>query len=129
MAMAASEYLSTRASGEEQDPVKSALYTGIAYIITVIFLVLPYLLVSNYLICLVWTLAHAVLIIAAFNYYISIAQDLPFRKRFMEMTAISFGVAILSFVIGSVIRRVFGVRIRGRKSGVNLRDTFPAQAG
>lgn len=111
MSMAASEYLSTRASGEEQNPVKSALYTGIAYIFTVIFLVLPYLLVSNYLICLAWTLAHAILIIALFNYYISVARDLPFRRRFAEMTAISLGVAILSFVIGNLIRRLFGIEV------------------
>ncbi len=111
MSMAASEYLSTRASGEEQNPAKSALYTGVAYIFTVIFLVLPYLLVSNYLICLAWTLAHAILIIAVFNYYISVARDLPFRKRFVEMAAISLGVAFLSFVIGNLIRRLFGIEV------------------
>src|SRR5574341_1382241 len=109
LSMAASEYLSTQAEGGEQNPAKSALYTGIAYIFTVIFLVLPYLLVSNYLICLAWTLAHAILIIALFNYYISVARDLPFRRRFAEMTAISLGVAILSFVIGNLIRRLFGI--------------------
>lgn len=111
LSMAASEYLSTRASGEEQNPVKSALYTGIAYIFTVIFLILPYLLVGNYLICLAWTLVHAILIIALFNYYISVARDLPFRRRFVEMAAISLGVAFLSFVIGNVIRQVFGIEL------------------
>jgi VIT1/CCC1 family predicted Fe2+/Mn2+ transporter len=111
MSMAASEYLSTRASGEEQNPIKSALYTGIAYIFTVVFLVLPYLLMDNYLICLAWTLVHAILIIAVFNYYISVARDLPFRRRFVEMAAISLGVAILSFVIGNVIRRLFGIEV------------------
>jgi len=110
MSMAASEYLSTRASGEE-NPAKSALYTGVAYIFTVLFLVLPYLVASNYLVCLAWTLVHAILVIAVFNYYLSVARDLPFRRRFAEMTAISLGVAALSFVIGNVIRQVFGVQV------------------
>jgi VIT1/CCC1 family predicted Fe2+/Mn2+ transporter len=111
MSMAASEYLSTQASEEEQNPARSALYTGIAYIFTVIFLILPYLVVHNYLICLMWTLVHAILIIALFNYYISIARDLSFRRRFAEMTAISLGVAILSFVIGNITRLIFGIKV------------------
>jgi VIT1/CCC1 family predicted Fe2+/Mn2+ transporter len=111
MSMAASEYLSTKASGEEQNAAKSALYTGIAYIFTVLFLILPYLLVSNYVICLGWTLLNAMLIIAIFNYYISVARDLPFRRRFVEMAAISLGVALLSFILGNVVRLVFGIEV------------------
>jgi VIT1/CCC1 family predicted Fe2+/Mn2+ transporter len=111
MSMAASEYLSTKASGEEQNPARSALYTGIAYVFTVLFLILPYLLVGNYVICLIWTLINAMLVIAAFNYYISIAKDYPFRQRFVEMSAISLGVALLSFIIGNVVRMVFGIEV------------------
>lgn len=111
MSMAASEYLSTQASADEQNPVRSALYTGVAYIFTVIFLILPYLLVNNYLVCLLWTMVHAILIIAIFNYYISVAKDLPFRKRFVQMASISLGVALLSFILGNVVRAVFGIEL------------------
>lgn len=109
--MAASEYLSTKAEAGEQDPVKSAIYTGIAYIVTVVLLVLPFLIFSNYLIALAIALLTAILIIAIFNYYISIAKDFPFSKRFIEMTLISLGVATFSFVLGLIIRRVFGIEI------------------
>ena len=51
------------------------------------------------------------LIIAAFNYYISVAKDEPFRKRFLEMTGLSFGVAALSFVIGYLIRTLLGIEV------------------
>ena len=40
--MASSEFLSARSEGRK-DAFKSCLYTGIAYIITVILLILPYL--------------------------------------------------------------------------------------
>lgn len=109
--MAASEYLSTKSEGEGQDPVKSAVYTGIAYIITVIFLIMPFLLFSNYLVCLGLTLLNAVVIIAMFNYYLSVAKDLSFRRRFAEMVAISMGVAFISFIIGVIVSRVFGVDV------------------
>jgi VIT1/CCC1 family predicted Fe2+/Mn2+ transporter len=67
--------------------------------------------VSNYLIALLWTIAHAILIILFFTYYVSVARDLPFRKRFSQMALISLGVAALSFAIGYVVREVIGIEI------------------
>jgi VIT1/CCC1 family predicted Fe2+/Mn2+ transporter len=111
LSMAASEYLSTRSEGTQKQPMRAAVYTGIAYIITVVLLVLPYLLIPNYILALVITLAVAVLIIAAFNYYVSVAKDEPFRARFLEMAGLSLGVAALSFVIGYFIRQWLGIEI------------------
>jgi vacuolar iron transporter family protein len=108
--MAASEYLSSKADGES-DAAKSAIYTGGAYIVTVILLVLPYLIFANYIVCLICTLAISVVIIFIFNYYISIAKDYKFWKRFGEMAGISLGVAGFSFGIGVLIRIIFNVEI------------------
>ena len=108
--MAASQYLSSKADGEEE-PLKSSIYTGIAYIVTVILLVIPYLIFSNYLVCLASTLTISVLIILLFNYYVSVAKDVPFKKRFFEMAGISLAVALFSFGIGVLVRLVFGVEI------------------
>ena len=109
--MAASEYLSTKSDESEQSPIKAAVYTGIAYIFTVLLLVLPFFIFKQYLVSMGMTIVNAILVIAVFNYYISVAKDLSFRKRFMEMATISLGVAVLSFVIGDVIRRVLGINI------------------
>ena len=111
LSMAASEYLSTRSEKTDKHPVRAAVYTGIAYIITVTLLVLPYLLIQNYIVDLIITLAVAVLIIAGFNYYISVAKDEPFRPRFLEMAGLSLGVAAFSFIIGYFIRQWLGVDI------------------
>jgi VIT1/CCC1 family predicted Fe2+/Mn2+ transporter len=46
---------------------------------------------------------NAVIVIAAFTFYTSVAQDLPFRKRFAEMAGISLSVAALSGLIGFVV--------------------------
>jgi VIT1/CCC1 family predicted Fe2+/Mn2+ transporter len=86
LSMGASEYLSTKAEGTGKHPVRASIYTGGAYLLTVLLLVLPYLVLKNYYLCLGCTLAGAVSIIAVFNYYISVAKDEPFRKRFLEMT-------------------------------------------
>ncbi|MCS7222365.1 MAG: VIT1/CCC1 transporter family protein [Anaerolineae bacterium] len=115
LSMGASEYLSTRSeeaeSGSGRSPLKAAVYTGFAYIITVLLLILPYLLLSNYYVCLAIALAIAVLVIAFFNYYISVAKDQSFRSRFLEMTGLSLGVAVLSFLIGYLFRTFFGIEV------------------
>ncbi len=110
LSMAASEYLSTKQEGGK-DAAKSALYTGIAYVFTVVFLILPYLLISNPFVSLMVSLAVAVFIIFIFNYYISVAKDLDFKKRFLEMASISLGVAGISFLIGVLIKNFIGIDI------------------
>jgi VIT1/CCC1 family predicted Fe2+/Mn2+ transporter len=111
MSMAASEYLSTRSEETSKHPVRAAIYTGIAYIITVALLVLPYLLFEDYILDLIITLSIAVIIIAVFNYYISVAKDESFRARFTEMAVLSLSVAAFSFVIGYFIRQWLGVEV------------------
>lgn len=108
--MAASEYLSTRQEGGEH-PIKSSIYTGIAYIITVIILVVPFFMISNPFISLITTLVFAVVIIFIFNYYISVAKDYHFFKRFLEMAIISLGVAGISFLIGILVKYFIGIDV------------------
>lgn len=109
--MAASEYLATKSEEDHHEALKSSLYTGVAYIVTVILLVLPYLLLSHYLLCLTMTILTAILIIFVFNYYIAVAKDLNFRKRFFEMAGISLGVAAFSFFVGYLIRVFLGIDV------------------
>jgi vacuolar iron transporter family protein len=112
LSMAASEFLSVRSETRSvKKPGRAALYTGIAYIITVSLLIFPYLVLANYYVALAIVLGLAVLIIAAFNYYISVARDEPFRRRFLEMAGISLGVASLSFLLGYLIRQFLGVNV------------------
>jgi len=111
LSMAASEYLSTKSEETTREPLKASTYTGAAYIVTVLILILPYLVLDNFYICLAWALTAAVLIIAMFNYYISVVKDEPFKKRFLEMASVSLGVAGLSFLVGYVVRTALGVEI------------------
>ncbi len=110
--MASSEFLAARSEGRN-DALKSCTYTGIAYLITVVLLILPYLLLSEsqYMLALVIMLAIVILIIAAFTYYISVAQGQKFRPRFLEMSAISVSVAVLSFFVGIAAKYFLGIEI------------------
>lgn len=110
--MAASEYLSTKAEDDaEVDAKKASLYTGIAYVLTVIALVVPFFIINNYFVSLGVTVLIAITIIAIFNYYLAVAKRENFRKRFTEMAVISIGVAAISFIIGFVVKKYFGLEI------------------
>ena len=110
LSMAASEYLSNRAEGNS-DAFTASLYTGIAYLVTVILLVIPYFIFENYLHALGTMLATVVIIIAVFTFYLSVAKNEKFWARFNEMALISIGVAALSFGIGVAARLWLGLEI------------------
>ncbi|MEM2927534.1 MAG: VIT1/CCC1 transporter family protein [Nitrososphaerota archaeon] len=109
--MAASEYLSTKAEEGAREPLKASIYTGIAYIFTVLFLIFPYLILINPYFSLSLTIFNAIIVIFIFTFYISIAKDISFKKRFLEMISISLGIAALSFLIGFLVRIFLGIEI------------------
>ncbi|HZX44428.1 MAG TPA: VIT1/CCC1 family protein [Candidatus Nanoarchaeia archaeon] len=111
MSMAASEYLSVKSGDSTKTPFKSSIYTGIAYIFTVLLLILPFLLLDNVFIALGLTFTTVVVIILFFTYYISVVNEVSFSKRFLEMAAISIGVALLSFGIGYLVKVLFGISV------------------
>jgi vacuolar iron transporter family protein len=111
LSMGSSEYLSQKSEDGTTDPKKAAVYTGITYMATVMLLILPFLVLTSPYAALVLTLLGAVAVIFVFTYYLSVAKDLPFRSRFLEMLAISFGIAAISFVIGLAIRLVLNVNV------------------
>ena len=108
--MASSEFLAARSEGRS-DALKSCSYTGIAYLLTVVALIAPYLIFpsAQFIPALLCMLAVVVLIIAGFTYYTSVAQDQPFKSRFLEMALISIGVAVVSFIVGILAKKFLGV--------------------
>lgn len=112
ISMASSEYLSSKSEeNDEISPKKAAVYTWIAYIFTVIALVLPFLFNLGIYLALALSLGIAILIIALFNYYISVAKNESFKARFLEMAWISIWVAIFSFLLWLIVNNVFWISI------------------
>jgi len=110
--MASSEFLAARSEGRS-DALKSCSYTGIAYLLTVIALIAPYLIFpeTQYIPALICMIAVVILIIAGFTYYTSVAQDQPFKSRFLEMAVISVSVAVVSFIVGILAKMFLGVDV------------------
>ncbi len=108
LSMAASEYLS-QVSEKAEKPLKAAFYTGMVYLLTVILLVLPFMLLKNPLVALAVTLLVGAFVVFMFSFFVAVVQDRDFKKMFLQMVTISFGVAAISFGIGYLVRLFFGV--------------------
>ncbi len=113
LSMAASGYLASQEEEEKEDvnAVTAAVYTGVAYLITVALLVFPYFIVTSPKAAMGIMLVMTLLIIAGYNYYISVAKTVNFKKRFLTMALISVGVAAISFGIGYLSKTWLGVSI------------------
>ena len=113
LSMASSGYLASQEEEEKEDvnPVTAAIYTGVAYLVTVIMLVFPYFLFASAKIAMALMLVITLLIIAAYNYYISVAKEVSFKQRFASMAMISLGVGAISFGIGLLAKFWLGVGI------------------
>ena len=119
--MGASEYLSSRAEKKSESAVKAAFFTWISYLITVLMLVSPYLLFSSgspdfqglepHIQALVCTFIIGLLIVAVFNFYVSVVEGVSFRSRFIEMAAILVVVSLISYGIGIALRGILGVEV------------------
>ncbi len=111
LSMSSSEYLSNKSEGKEDGAVKSAVFTGIAYVFAVIFLVAPYFIFESPFISLAVAVLDSIFIVFLFTYYISVANEQPFRKRFWEMVALSTVVGLISFGLGYLARVIFGIEV------------------
>jgi len=110
ISMASSEYMSRKSEGEEK-PGKAAFYTGIAYILTVILLVVPYFAAETPLTALSATLTVSIIIVAAFSFFVSVVKDRDMKKMFLEMLTVSLGVAATTFIVGWIAKTLLHLEI------------------
>lgn len=109
LSVAGSEYLATKSEESSHSPFKASVYTALAGVLTVLFVTFPYLLFTSSYLSLGFMILNAIIVIFIFTLYISVAKDLSFTNRFLEMTLISLGIAALTFAIGFLVRRFLGV--------------------
>jgi VIT1/CCC1 family predicted Fe2+/Mn2+ transporter len=119
--MGASEYLSKKAEKAAASAKTAALFTWAAYLATVLLLVCPYLLIpvdgppvygfETHIQALFCTFVIGFVIVAVFNYYISVVEEMSFKHRFVEMSVILIVVSLISFGIGVLLRGWLGVEV------------------
>ncbi len=106
LSMAAANYLAVKTTNK-QHALISAVYTGIAYMITCVLLILPFFVFSNRNIALFSVLIIAICIIFGFNRFFYRRQN--FIQHFTEMLTICTIVSITAFIIGEIANKIFGI--------------------
>ena len=112
LSMAGSAYFEAKENpSDDINPLIYSLYTGVSYILTTTILVAPFFIFETIAYSLIMMFTSAFLAIISYNFYISVAKDLSFSKRVIQMSAITFGVALISFGIGYAVKYYFGIEI------------------
>ena len=106
LSMGAANYLATKSKNSE-NALQSAFYTAGAYMVTCVFLILPFFVFDDSAKALVATIFMAVLIIFVFNK--CCYRGRAFYRRFFEMLTICTAVSVVAFFIGEIASQIFGI--------------------
>lgn len=109
LSLASSEYLAAGWEEGPQTPLGAAGYTVVAYILSLLVLIWPFLLISEPFLALAIVIINAIILIFFYNYHLSIVKEIPFGRRFTQMLLISLGIAVISFLLGYLIRSAFHI--------------------
>ena len=80
----------------------AAVYTGVSYFISAVFLATPYFLTGSMVYALGTSLAIAIVQLALATYYSTVIQNKPFTRDFVEILAILLAATVVLYVAGSL---------------------------
>ena len=93
---------------DETNEVRSAIYTGLAYILGVMFPVMPYFFSPTTYIALPLSVIFAGIALSIVSAIISIMSGISVKRKVAEMIILGLGAAGLSYLFGTVISIIFG---------------------
>jgi len=108
MAMASAAYAQAK-QGFKGSARLSALYTGVSYFISAVFLATPYFLTSSMIVALCASLGLAVVQLALTTYYSTVISNKPFTRDFAEILLILLGATVALYVFGYAVRIETGI--------------------
>lgn len=89
----------------------SAIYTGVSYMITAVFLALPYFLTRIMASALGTSLVIGVILVATMTYYDTVISARPFKRQFGEIAGIIMAASLVLFITGTLVGQYLGIRI------------------
>jgi VIT1/CCC1 family predicted Fe2+/Mn2+ transporter len=122
LSMAAGAYLSSKSEKVVEKslerkmsiitkPSKEAYYTGIFYFLGALVATYPFMLGASGYTGILEAVVSVVIVLSLASTLIAIISDTSIRTRVMEMLAVSLGAALVTTLIGLVMKTVFGIVI------------------
>lgn len=110
MAMASAAYAQAK-QGFSGSAKLSAVYTGVSYFVSAVFLAMPYFLTSSMVYALSVSLGLAVVMLALTTYYSTVIGNKPFTKDFLEILAILLGATVVLYLFGYAVRLETNIKV------------------
>ena len=109
ISMASAAYLqSKQETGKPSVP--AAVSTGVAYIIAVVLLALPYFITDNMPYAFGSSIVIAIFLVAGFTFYGAVINDTKFSRDFFQAVALTIGTAIATYFFGLLVGQYFGIQ-------------------
>ncbi len=93
----------------DENELRSGLFTGFAYLLGVMFPILPYFFATNSLVALAGSVILAGLALASTAVVVSVLSGISLKKKVIEMLVAGFSAAAIAYAFGSILRSVAGV--------------------
>lgn len=94
-----------------ENELRSGLYTGLSYLIGVVFPVLPYFIAGSSLAALIGSVALAGIALALTATTVSVLSGISLRKKITEMIVAAFSAAAIAYLFGWALRAATGIDI------------------
>jgi VIT1/CCC1 family predicted Fe2+/Mn2+ transporter len=102
MAMASAAYAQAK-QGFKGSAKLSAVYTGVSYFVSAVFLATPYFLTSEMVYALSASLGLAIVQLALTTYYSTVITNKPFTRDFLEILGILLGATVALYLFGYAV--------------------------
>ncbi|WP_457600403.1 VIT1/CCC1 transporter family protein [Hydrogenivirga sp.] len=94
-----------------ENELKSALFTGLSYLLGVVFPVSPYFFMEDSLKALSLSLGLAFMVLSFVASFIAVASGISLRKKVLEMVLSAGFAAGASFLIGGLVKSLFNLQL------------------
>ncbi|MFP5348989.1 MAG: VIT1/CCC1 transporter family protein [Gammaproteobacteria bacterium] len=94
-----------------ENELRSGLFTGLAYLVGVVFPVLPYFVAGSSFTALIGSLALAGIALALTATMVSVLSGISLRKKVTEMIIAAFSAAAIAYLFGWMLRAATGIQL------------------
>ncbi len=94
---------------EDENEIRAALYTGLAYLFGVTFSVVPFFLAPTSFIALIFAVLLASLALVSVGTLVALFSGIDTKKKAIEMLTTGLGAALISYGFGTLMDKLFGI--------------------
>ncbi|GAB6072954.1 VIT1/CCC1 transporter family protein [Venenivibrio stagnispumantis] len=95
----------------KENEIKSGLFTGFAYLVGVIFPVIPFFIVNNSIVGFGLSLIFTIIVLSIVGTFTAIFSNISIKKKIIEMITAVFVAGSLSFGFGKLMQALFGIEV------------------